>query len=67
MLPNLTRLVILIMVVIPWPGIYYRRALEMNVWVAIGIGFGQIGILILLLVWDETWMMNYKKNNRKTL
>ena len=67
MIPNLVHLIMIIMVLIPWPVIYCRRAAEINVWAAIGIGFGQVGIIILLLVWDETWMMNYKKNNRKPL
>ena len=67
MLPNLVRLIILINVIIPWPVIYCRRASEINVWLAIGIGFAQVGMVALLVIWDETWMINYKKNNRKPL
>jgi len=64
MIPNLTRILIIINILIPWPIIYWKTADIPDSWNAIIIAGIQFALVVVFFVWDEIWSSNYKKNHR---
>ena len=58
-------IITLLLVITPWPFVYIWTTPDFKEWTAIAIGGGQVLLIMLLLGYDEWWLQDYKKKNRR--